>query len=82
MATIKGQNVKRICVQKYIARLRESGRTISTHSCFYVGLFSQNWVNFLDNCWRIVEHVIRLNRNKLEHYLRGMRAMKLILSTF
>ena len=82
MATFQGQQVKRIGVQKYIARVKESGRTTRRHSSFYVGLYSQTWVNFLDNCWSLVEDLMRLNRNKLEYYLRGMRAMKLILSTF
>ncbi len=37
---------------------------------------------FLDSCWGLVEELMKLNRNKLEYYLRGMRAMELILSTF
>ena len=82
MATFQGQQVKRTGVQKYIARVKESGRATRRHSSFYVGLYSQTWVSFLDNSWGIVEDLMRLNRNKLEHYLRGMRAMKLILSTF
>ncbi|MDP8964841.1 MAG: IS4 family transposase [Cyanobacteriota bacterium] len=82
MATFQGQKIKRIGVQKYIARVKEYGRLTRRHSSFYVGLYSQTWVNFLDDCWGIVQDLMRLNRNKLEYYLRGMRAMELILSTF
>lgn len=82
MATFQGQKIKRIGVQKYIARVKEYGRLTRRHSSFYVGLYSQTWVSFLDNCWDIVQDLMKLNRNKLEYYLRGMRAMELILSTF
>ena len=82
MATFQGQKIKRIGVQKYVARVKEYGRLTRRHSSFYVGLYSQNWVSFMDNCWGIVQDLMRLNHNKLEYYLRGLRAMELILSTF
>ncbi len=82
MSTFQGQKIKRIGVQKYIARIKEYGRVTRRHSSFYVGLYSQTWVSFMDNCWCIVQKLMRLNRNKIEHYLRGLRAMELILSTF
>lgn len=82
MSTFQGQKIKRIGVQKYIARVKEYGRITRRHSSFYVGLYSQTWVSFIDNCWCIVQKLMKLNRNKIEHYLRGLRAMELILSTF
>lgn len=82
MSTFQGQKIKRIGVQKYIARVKEYGRVTRRHSSFYVGLYSQTWVSFIDNCWCIVQKLMKLNRNKIEHYLRGLRAMELILSTF
>ncbi|BAZ33663.1 transposase (plasmid) [Cylindrospermum sp. NIES-4074] len=82
MATFQGQKIKRVGVQKYIARVKEYGRVTRRHSSFYVGLYSQTWVSFMDNCWCIVQKIMRLNRNKIEYYLRGMRAMELIMSTF
>ena len=36
----------------------------------------------MDDCWGLVEELMQLNPNKLEYYLRGMRAMKLIMATF
>lgn len=82
MSTFQGQKIKRIGVQKYIGRVKEYGRVTRRHSSFYVGLYSQTWVSFIDNCWCIVQKLMRLNRNKIEYYLQGMRAMELILSTF
>jgi len=34
----------------------------------------------MSDCWEVVEKLMRINRNKLEYYLRGMRAMKLIMN--
>jgi len=42
----------------------------------------QTWVGFMADCWELVTELIKLSRNKLEYYLRGMRAMKHILSAF
>ncbi len=81
-ATFKGQEIKKKGVQKYVGRVREYGRLTRRHSSFYIGLYGQNWVRFMDSCWGLVEELMRLNRNKLGYYLRGMRAMKLILATF
>jgi hypothetical protein len=82
LSTFQGQKIKRIGLQKYIARVKEYGRVTRRHSSFYVGLYSQTWVSFIDNCWCIVKKLMKLYRNKIEHYLRGLRAMELILSTF
>jgi hypothetical protein len=82
LTTFQGQKIKRIGVQKYICRVKEYGRLTRRHSSFYVGLYSQTWINFLDSCWGIVQDLMKLNRNKLEYYLQGIRAMKLIVSTF
>ncbi len=81
-ATFKGQEIKKKGVQKYIGRAREHGRITRRHSSFYIGLYGQTWVKLMDNCWGLVEELMKLNRNKLEYYLRGMRAMELILATF
>ena len=81
-ATFKGQEIKKKGVQKYVGRVREYGRATRRHSSFYIGLYGQDWVRFMDDCWGLVEELMRLNCNKLEYYLRGMRAMKLIMATF
>jgi hypothetical protein len=81
-ATFIGKQIKKKGRQKYVRRVKEYGRIKRIHSSFYVGLYSQIWLGFIDLCWDLVEKIMRINRNKLEYYLRGMRAMSLIQSTF
>jgi hypothetical protein len=79
-ATIQGQEIKRKGVQKYVGRIKEYGRTERRHSSFYIGLYGQTWINFVDNCKELVEILLRLNPNKAKYYQQGQRAMRLILS--
>jgi hypothetical protein len=81
-ATIQGQQIKRKGIQKYVARVKEYGRSERRHSSFYVGLYGQTWVNFKDVCIELVAELMRLNLNKRKYYQLGLRAMKLIESTF
>ena len=79
-ATMQGKKIKQMGIQKYIGRVKEPGRTQRRHSSFYIGLYGQNWVNFLDGCAHIVANLMKLNRNKRKYYQKGLRAMSLILS--
>lgn len=79
-ATLKGQKIKHQGIQKYIGRVKEAKRTERRHSSFYIGLYAHNWVNFWDECAETVTQLMRLNRNKLPYYKRGLIAMELILS--
>lgn len=81
-ATIQGQQIKRKGLQKYIARVKEYGRNERRHSSFYIGLYGQTWLNFKEICMKLVTEVMKINRNKLKYYQRGLRAMKLIESIF
>ena len=81
-ATFKGQIIKQKGVQSYIGRIKEYGRIPRRHSSFYIGLYGQSWVSFMESCWVLVTKLMRLSRNKVEYYLRGMRAMEHILSAF
>ncbi len=80
-ATMQGKKIKRIGIQNYIGRVKESGRTERRHSSFYIGLYGQTWVNFIDGCAHIVAELMKLNPNKRKYYQKGQRAMELILST-
>jgi len=90
LATFKGESIKQKGVQKYVGRIKEygrvhrrhNGRVHRRHSSFYIGLYGQNWVNFMQSCWELVMQLMRLNSNKLRYYLQGQRAMELILSAF
>lgn len=79
-ATIQGQEIKRKGIQKYVGRVKEYGRTQRRHSSFYIGLYGNNWVNFMEPYIELVSELIKLNRNKRKYYQRGLRAMRLILS--
>jgi hypothetical protein len=81
LATFQGQNIKRTGVQNYVGRIKEYGRVTRRNSSFYVGLYNQTWIRFRESCWTIVQGLMKLNRNKLPDYLRGLRAMELIMST-
>jgi hypothetical protein len=79
-ATMQGEKIKHIGIQKYIGRVKEARRTQRRHSNFYIGLYGQTWVNFMDGCAHIVAELMKLNRNKRKYYQKGQRAMALILS--
>jgi hypothetical protein len=81
-ATIQGQQIKRKGIQKYVARVKEYGRLERKHSSFHIGLYGQTWLNFKDSCIELVADLMRLNINKRKYYQQGLRAMKLIESTF
>ncbi len=81
-ATFTGQEIKSKGLQKYVGRVKEYGCVQRRHSSFYIGLYGQTWVGFMADCWELVTELMKLSRNKLEYYLRGMRAMKHILSAF
>jgi hypothetical protein len=79
-ATITGQEIKYKGMQKYVGRVKEYGRIERRHSSFYIGLYGQTWVNFIESCMEFVQKLMRLNRNKQQYYQRGLRAMRLIVS--
>lgn len=78
-ATFQGEKIKSKGIQKYLGRTKEKNRIERRHSNFYIGLYGQTWIKFMGNCWEAVENLMRINCNKIQYYLRGMRAMKLIL---
>ena len=81
-ATIQGQKIKLKGLQNYIARVKEYGRNERRHSSFYIGLYGQTWLNFKQVCMELVTELMKLNRNKLKYYQRGLKAMRHIESTF
>lgn len=81
-AILQGQKIKNMGIQKYVGRLTECGRSIRRHSSFWIGLYGQSWVVGMEFCQYIVTELMRLRRNKLPFFQRGMRAMSLILSMF
>lgn len=81
-AIIQGLAIKHKGVQKYICRVKESGRTERRHSTFYVGLSAQMWLTFREECADLVEELMKISSNKLRHYQRGVKAAELMESSF
>ena len=81
-ATFQGKKIKKMGLQKYVGRVKEFGRTVRRHSSFYIGLYGQTWVNFIEQCVEAVAELMGLTRNKSKYYQRGLRAKELILSAF
>jgi len=81
-AILQGQKIKRMGVQKYIGRLSESHRWQRRHSSFWIGLYGQSWVMGREFCAEIIAELMRIRRNKLPFFQRGLRAMSLILRMF
>ena len=81
-AVIQGQKIKKMGIQKYVGRLTEYGRSIRRHSSFWIGLYGQCWVIGMEFCQDIISELMRIRRNKLPFFQRGLRAMSFILSMF
>lgn len=62
--TMQALKIKCMGVHKYIGRIKEFGRIERRHSSFYIGLYGQTWVDFMESCMEFVKELIRLNRNK------------------
>lgn len=80
-ATTQGQQLKQKALQKYIARPETQGLNQKRHSAFHVGLTAYRWVPFWQRCQQQVQALMRLDRNKIEYHLRGLRAMEAVLDT-
>ncbi len=77
-AIIQGGFIKRIGVQNYVCRVKESQRIERRHSSFHVGLYGQTWVESVEKYADEIAELMRLSPNKREYYQRGQRAAKLI----
>ena len=82
VSTFTGQKIKSTGIQNYIGRVKESKRTFSRHSNFYIGLYGYTWLNFWFNLSEKITQLMNLSPNKRPFYQRGQKAMTLILSAF
>jgi hypothetical protein len=81
-AILNGQKIKRMGIQKYVGRLTEPGRSTRRHSSFWIGLYGQCWVIGMEFCQDIISELMKIRRNKLPFFQRGLRAMSFIQSMF
>jgi hypothetical protein len=78
----KGQRIAFMGIKQYVCRLQENLRKDKRHSNFWVGLYGGLWVRTFQMCHDWVEQLMILTPNKLPFYQQGLRAKKLIQSTF
>ena len=76
------QNIAFKGIKEYVCRLKEHQRQARRHSNFWLGLYGSLWVENFQMCHCWVEHLMILTPNKLPFYQQGIRAKKLILSSF
>ena len=81
-ALLKGQQIKEMGLQKYIARPEAKSTGQRRHSAFYVGQHLHHWLRLEQLCQEIVDELLQINRRWLNYYKKGRRAMDLVLSTF
>ena len=81
-ATFSGQTIKSQGVAKYVTRPTEPKRTYRRHSSFSIGLHSQNWLDSLTFFQDEMIQLLSYSPHKLPHYLKGMRSISLLQSSF
>ncbi len=81
-ATLQGQKIKRMGIQKYIARPETKSKGQRRHSSFYIGQHLPNWLRLQQLCQETLNELLQINRRWLHHYKKGQRAIELALSTF
>jgi hypothetical protein len=80
-AFLRGRQIKRMGVQKYVGRVQESGRMVRRHSSFWVGLYSQYWVTATEFCQAQISELMSIRPNKRPFFQKGIRARNLMMST-
>ena len=81
-ATLQGQKIKRMGIQKYVVRPETKGKSQRRHSSFYVGQHLHHWLKLQQLCQKNVNELLQINRRFINHYKKGQRAIELALSTF
>ncbi|AFZ38321.1 transposase IS4 family protein (plasmid) [Stanieria cyanosphaera PCC 7437] len=77
-SVLKGKSIKNSGHQKYIARLTEARRTSRRHSNFWLGIYGELWIIAWEFLINVVRDMMNLNRQKMPHYQRGIKAISLI----
>ena len=60
---------------------QEYGRSIRRHSSFWIGLYGQCWVIGMEFVSEIVIELMRVRRNKLPFFQRGMQGKRILTGT-
>ena len=82
LSTFIGQSIKTKGVAKYVFRPTEPKRSYRRHSNFAIGLHGQNWLDSMAFFQDVVHELLRFYPHKMPCYLKGLRAVSLIQSSF
>lgn len=82
LATDQGKRIRQKQVQHYVGRVTEPGRKQKRHSDFWIGLYGRVWIDVMDNWSNWAQQLMQLKPQKRLFFLRGLRAMRFIQSTF
>jgi len=77
-STLKGKAILTKGQKEYMNRLRNVNQIVTKNSKFWLGLYGGLWMISQTFVKDWVEKLIRLNRNKLPFYRKGLRAMELM----
>lgn len=80
-ATLQGQTIKQIGLQKYVARPETPAQNQRRHSSFYLGQRVHSWLRLYEKLQLMIQELLQISRHRLQDYLRGQRAIERILST-
>lgn len=81
-AALQGRKIKRMGIQKYVARPETPSTRQRRHSSFYIGQHLHHWLRLGHLCQKSVDELRQINRRWVRYYQKGQRAMELALSTF
>jgi len=77
-STLKGQSILNQGQKEYMNRLRNVKHVVTKNSNFWLGLYGSLWIQSQTFVQDWVQQLMRLNRNKLPFYQKGLRAMELM----
>lgn len=77
-STLKGQSILNQGQKEYMNRLRNVKHVVTNNSNFWLGLYGSLWIQSQTFVQDWVQQLMRLNRNKLPFYQKGLRAMELM----
>ncbi|NEP80646.1 MAG: transposase [Okeania sp. SIO3B3] len=72
-----GNCIKKSGYQRYICRLKESGRKDRRHSNFWVGMYGDLWVITWEYLFDIVQDMMNFSPQKKSDYQRGLKALSI-----
>ena len=79
-ATLQGRDIKRMGLQKYVARPETRTQKGRRHSAFYIGQHQYHWLITNQICEEIVAELLHINRRWVEFYKKGQRARELAMA--